>query len=95
MKLTSKDVEHVAMLARLELTEQEKDMFAEQLTEILEYVNKLNELDTSRVEPVFHVVPLKNVFREDEEKPSLSPEEALRNAPDRGGNFFRVPKVVQ
>ena len=95
MKITKKDVEHVAKLARLRLTEEEKEKFGKQLSEILEYVEKLNELDTEKVKPASHVVPLKNVMREDEVKPSLSVEEALANAPAREGKYFKVPKIIE
>lgn len=95
MKITKKDVEHVAKLARLRLTEEEKEKFGKQLSDILEYVEKLNELDTARVEPISHVVPLKNVMREDDVKPSLPVEEALANAPAREGKYFKVPKIIE
>ena len=95
MKITKKDVEHVAKLARLRLTEEEKEKFGKQLSEVLEYVEKLNELDTTRIEPTSHVVALKNVMREDEVKPSLPAEEVLRNAPDREGKYFKVPKIIE
>jgi len=83
VKITIKDVEHVARLARLELNEAEKERMRAQLDSILSYIDKLNELDTSAVEPTSHVLQMVNVFREDEVRPSLSQEEALANAPDR------------
>ncbi|MCK4262278.1 Asp-tRNA(Asn)/Glu-tRNA(Gln) amidotransferase subunit GatC [bacterium] len=95
MKISKKDVEHVAKLARLRLAEEEKEKFGKQLSEILEYVKKLNELDTEKVEPTSHVVPLKNVMREDEVRPSLPVEDVLRNAPVREGKYFKVPKIIQ
>jgi len=95
MKLSSKEVEHIAMLARLKLTEEEKELFSEQLSKILEYIEKLNELDTEDVEPTSHVIPLRNVFREDHPAPSLSVDDALKNAPDRAGSFYRVPKIIE
>ncbi|MCK4325708.1 Asp-tRNA(Asn)/Glu-tRNA(Gln) amidotransferase subunit GatC [bacterium] len=95
MKISKKDVEHVAKLARLRLAEEEKEKFGKQLSEILEYVEKLNELDTEKVEPTSHVVPLKNVMREDEVRPSLPVEDVLRNAPVREGKYFKVPKIIQ
>jgi len=94
MKLTRKNVEHVALLARLRLTEQEIELFATQLTKILGYVEKLNELDTDQVEPLFHVVSLHNVFREDKVTPSLPLEKALQNAPDKFQGCFKVPKIL-
>ncbi len=95
MKITKKDVEHVAKLARLKLTEEEKEKFGKQLSRILEYVEKLNELDTDKAEPTSHVVPLKNVMREDKIKPSLPVEEVLANAPVREGKYFKVPKIIE
>ena len=93
MSVTLKDVEYVAELARLSLSDQEKEKFTHQLNDILKYVEKLNELDTSSVEPLEHVTDLSDVMRDDEVTPSLSREEALRNAPDRTEKFFRVPSV--
>ncbi len=95
MKITIADVDHVAMLARLRFDEDEKAGMAAQLSRIVEYVEKLNELDTGDVSPMAHAVPLRNVLRDDEVRPSLDPEEALRNAPDREGDFFRVPRILE
>ena len=95
MKITMQEVEHVARLARLELNEKEKEKMRSQLDSILSYIDKLNELDTSAVEPTSHVLPLTNVFREDEVRPSISQEEALANAPDRHDLLFRVPKILE
>lgn len=95
MKLTKKEVDHVAKLARLALTEEEKEQLAGQLNDILAYVDKLNQLDTEGVEPLAHVFPAVNVFREDEVRPSLPIEEVLRNAPDKEGRFFKVPSVLE
>jgi aspartyl-tRNA(Asn)/glutamyl-tRNA(Gln) amidotransferase subunit C len=95
MKITVNDVEKVAGLARLSFADDEKELFAKQMSGILEYVEKLNELDTSGVEPTSHVLPIKNVFREDVVKPSSSPDEILANAPDRSGDFYRVPKIIE
>jgi len=95
MKITMKEVEHVARLARLELTDDEKERMRAQLDSILSYIDKLNELDTSAVEPTSHVLPMMNVFRDDEVRPSLSQEEALANAPDRQDLFFRVPRILE
>ena len=94
MSVTLKDVEHVAKLARLEFTEEEKEKFTHQLNEILAYVEKLNELDTSSVAPLSHVIELFNVFREDVARPSSPQEEMLKNAPERTEKFFKVPKVI-
>jgi aspartyl-tRNA(Asn)/glutamyl-tRNA(Gln) amidotransferase subunit C len=89
------EVEHVAKLARLELTEEEKRLFAEQLGAILEYAAKLNELDTSGVEPTTHVLPISNVLRGDEIRPSWPLEQVLRNAPDEEDGQFKVPAVLE
>ena len=94
MSVTIKDVEHIAELARLEFSPQEKEKFTHQHNDILKYIDKLNELDTSKVEPLSHVIELSNVFREDVVKPSISPEEALKNAPAKTGSLFKVPKVI-
>jgi len=95
MKISKDDVKHVARLARLRLTEEEKEKFGKQLNQILAYVEKLNELNIENVEPTSHVVPLTNVLRKDEVKPSLSEEEALANAPERKGKYFKVPKIIE
>jgi aspartyl-tRNA(Asn)/glutamyl-tRNA(Gln) amidotransferase subunit C len=94
MPVTIKDVEHIAKLARLEFTEEEKQKFTHQMNQILTYVEQLNKLDTSKVEPLSHVIELSNVFRSDVAKPGLSPDEALRNAPAKTDKFFKVPKVI-
>lgn len=94
MIITRQQVEHVAQLARLELTEEEKEVYTSQLNSILEYVKVLDELDTSQVQPMAHVLPIHNVFRPDESRPSIDKEEALENAPDRQGGFFKVPRIV-
>ncbi|MBI3994794.1 MAG: Asp-tRNA(Asn)/Glu-tRNA(Gln) amidotransferase subunit GatC [Nitrospirae bacterium] len=95
MKLSKEEVEHVAKLARLAVSEDEKEAFSRQLSEILTYVGKLNELDTSKVEPTSHVLDLSNVFRDDVVRESLPPVEALANAPDHDNNHFRVPKIIE
>lgn len=95
MNITVKDVEHVASLARLSLTSEEKQLYANQLNAVLKYVEKLNELDTSEVPPTTHVLPLSNVMREDETRPSTSLELVLKNAPDVEDGQFRVPAVIE
>ena len=95
MKINREQVAHVAKLARLAMTPDEAERFTEQLSNILTYVEKLNQADTSRVEPTSHVLPLFNVFREDQVRPSLPAEKALENAPDREGPFFKVPKIIE
>jgi len=88
------DVEHVALLSRLYLTDEEKKLYAGQLSEILEYAKMLNELDTENVPPTAHVLPLKNVFREDREGIHLPLDKTMQNAPDRDENYFKVPRIV-
>lgn len=95
MSLTKTEVDHVARLARLELTDAEKEEFTGQLNEILHFVEKLKELDTTGIEPMAHAIPVTNVFRADLVEPSIDTESALSNAPDRIGDFFKVPKVLE
>ncbi len=95
MAATELDVQYVAQLARLNLTKEEEQKFGAQLGQILGYIAKLNELDVSQVEPTAHAVPLVNVTRPDEIRPSLSNEEALRNAPASANGLFIVPKIVE
>ena len=95
MAVTMKDVERVASLARLEFSDEEKKTLMNQLNRILEYMEKLNELDTSNVEPLAQVVPLTNVFREDKVKPSQPVSDILKNAPAKTDKFFKVPKVIE
>ena len=91
--ITIKDVEHVAKLARLELTEEEKEKFTGQLGAVLEYVNQMNEVDTSNVEPMAHAIDFSNVMREDKVFYEQTKEELMKNAPDEENGFFRVPKI--
>jgi aspartyl-tRNA(Asn)/glutamyl-tRNA(Gln) amidotransferase subunit C len=95
MKLTVTDVEHVARLARLELSADEKNLFADQMGAILDYVEKLNELDTGNILPTSHAVPMENAFRPDQACPSIGIEKAMANAPKRADNFYHVPKVIE
>jgi aspartyl-tRNA(Asn)/glutamyl-tRNA(Gln) amidotransferase subunit C len=90
-----KDVEHVARLARLALTDAEIEKMREQLNGILAYIEKLNALPTEGVEPTSHAVPMVNVMRDDAPGPCLPRDEALANAPDRAGEFFRVPRIIE
>ena len=94
MPVTLKDVEHIATLARLEFTEEEKAMFTHQLNSILAYVEQLNRLDTTNVEPLSHVIELDEAYREDIVKPGVTQQDALRNAPAKTDKFFKVPKVI-
>lgn len=93
--LDVKDVKYVAHLARLGLTPEEEQKFGAQLGQVLGYIEKLKEVDVSQVEPTAHAVPLVNVTRPDVVRPSLSNDEALRNAPKKGGGLFVVPKIVE
>jgi len=94
MALTPETVKQVAGLARLSLAEAEVELLTRQLNDILNYVEKLNELDTTDVPPMAHVLELNNALREDEAQDSLPLEEALANAPDRQRNSFAVPKII-
>ena len=94
MKVGRKEVEYVAMLARIELSENEKDLYSEQLSTILEFFDRLKEVDTEGVPPTSHVLDLVNAYRPDQVRPSLGVEAVLRNAPDRANRFFRVPKIL-
>ena len=93
-KIDEAQVRKVAKLSRLELTDAEVDEFTGQLSAILDYVEKMNELDTTGVEPLAHCLPINNVFREDSVKESLGTEKALANAPQRDEDFFKVPKIL-
>ncbi|MBI2486542.1 MAG: Asp-tRNA(Asn)/Glu-tRNA(Gln) amidotransferase subunit GatC [Deltaproteobacteria bacterium] len=95
MRISKYTVRHVAELARLEFKEEELEKFAEQLGNILEHIEELNELDTSNVEPTFHVLDLSTPLREDVVEPWLNADEALENAPQREEDFFAVPKVIE
>jgi aspartyl-tRNA(Asn)/glutamyl-tRNA(Gln) amidotransferase subunit C len=94
-KITRAEVEQVARLARLELTDDEQERMTAQLDAILGYIDKLNALDTSAVEPTTTVIPMVSVMREDTVRPSLTQEDALENAPDREDVFFRVPRIIE
>lgn len=94
-RISLKDVEHVARLARLELSAAEKERMRKELDGILSYIDKLRALDTTGVEPTSHAVPLTNVMRDDTEVASLPQDEMLANAPDRHGELFRVPKIIE
>lgn len=93
--ISREQVDHVARLARLGLTETEKDEFTRQLNRILEHVAVLNRLDTEGVEPTFHVLDLKNVFRMDQSGEGLRREDALANAPEAQDGCFKVPKITE
>jgi aspartyl-tRNA(Asn)/glutamyl-tRNA(Gln) amidotransferase subunit C len=95
MKITKQEVEHVAKLARLELSEQEKEKLTDQLSNILTYVEKLNELDTGGVDPTAHVLDIRNVMRNDVAGESLTRERALANAPEKAAGHYKVPKIIE
>ena len=88
-------VAHVARLARLALTDAELETMREQLNAILAHIDALKAVDTTGVEPTSHAVPQFNVMREDEPRPCLPVEDMLANAPDRAGDFFRVPRIIE
>lgn len=91
--ITIKDVEHVAKLARLELTEEEKELYTKQLGDVLKYVDQMNEVDTSNVKPMAQVVDMVNVMREDVVHYEQTKEELMANAPEKENGFFKVPKI--
>ena len=94
MKITQKELEHVTHLARLTLSDQELDTMRGQLDNILSYIDKLGELDTSGIEPTTHVFSVNNAFREDVVTESLSRENSLANAPQQNNENFQVPKII-
>ena len=93
--ISREDVEHVARLARLALTSDELETMRTQLNAILVHIDALKAVDTTGVEPTSHAVPVVNVFREDEPRPAFPVEDMLRNAPDRAGQSFRVPRIIE
>jgi len=95
MKITGRVVEYVAHLARLELGPEEIDLYTQQLDRILAYMDQLNSLDTTGIEPTTHAIPLVNVFREDAVRYNFQVEEAVGNAPARVGPFFKVPPIIE
>jgi len=95
MKITEKDVEHIARLARLHLAPDELQVMTRQMDTMLGYVDKLNELNTDGVEPMAHAVPMSNAFREDNIEMSIGVERALQNAPESDGKCYTVPKVIE
>ncbi|BCJ87109.1 hypothetical protein skT53_20940 [Effusibacillus dendaii] len=95
VSITSKDVAHVANLARLKLTDQEMEQYTEQLNKILQHAEELQKLDLENVEPTSHVLPIQNVMRDDRTRQWLTNEQALSNAPDEDEGQFRVPAVME
>lgn len=94
-RITKEQVKHVANLARLSITEEETETFTKQLDAIITFAEQLNELDTEGIEPTTHVLNIRNVVREDEVRPSLQTEEALKNAPDQQDGQVKVPSVLE
>ncbi len=95
MKITGKDVENVALLARLEISPDQIDKFASQLSAVLDYAESLSKVDTQQVAPLAHVLSIQNVMRADVVTPSLNREAAQQNAPETDNGYFKVPKVVE
>jgi len=95
MKISREEVEYVANLARLALSDEEARQFTGQLDQILAHLDKLSELDTRDVPPTRHAIDVVNAFRDDEVKPSYDSETALQNAPSKEGPFFKVPKIIE
>ena len=95
MKLTLEEVEHIAELARMRLSDEEKARYGEQLSDILEYAARLQAVDTSGISPTSSFLPARSVLRSDEPQPGLSLQDALRNAPDTEKDQFRVPPVLE
>lgn len=95
MALSREQVLHIAELARLKLTDEETDLFVEQLSAILDYAQQLNDLDTDAIPPTAQVLSLRNVMREDEPQPCLTPDEALANAPARQDDYFQVRAILE
>ena len=95
MAVTRKDVDNVAALARLYFTDEEKEEMIGTLNDILEYFDKLSELDTEDIEPLTHILPVQNVMREDEVKPSFDQKTALKNAPKHSRGHFVIPRVIE
>ncbi|PJA98215.1 MAG: Asp-tRNA(Asn)/Glu-tRNA(Gln) amidotransferase GatCAB subunit C [Ignavibacteriales bacterium CG_4_9_14_3_um_filter_30_11] len=95
MSISKEQVKHIAKLARLKLNDEELESYTKELSSILDYIEKLNELDTANVEPLTHPIENNNVFREDELEDSVSREDALKNAPKEDGKYFKVPKVIK
>lgn len=94
MVLTRREVEHIAVLARLELTEEEKQRYAEQLSAIIDYAARLQAVDTRGIPPTSSVLPLHTALRPDQARPGLSPEDLFQNAPDVHNAQFKVPPVL-
>ena len=92
--ISKEEVEHVAWLARIELSEEDKDLFTKQFNEIIDYFKKIYAVDTKGVPPTHHVLGLVNIYREDKVLPSLPAKEVLKNAPKKERRFFRAPRII-
>lgn len=95
MKITREQVEHVANLARLNLTEEEKEQMITDMGVIIEFANRINEMNIDDINPTAHVIPINNVFREDNVNPSFSRDELLSNAPNKENGCYSVPRIVE
>ncbi|MBM3255465.1 MAG: Asp-tRNA(Asn)/Glu-tRNA(Gln) amidotransferase subunit GatC [Candidatus Omnitrophica bacterium] len=95
MAIDKNSVEYVAHLARIELQSKELEKLSSQLKDILSFIDKLNRIDTARINPTSHILPISNVLRQDQSKDSLAADKALENAPKKQGDFFSVPKVIE
>ncbi len=93
--ISEKDVQYVAGLARIHLKDEEIDLLTKDLEKILDYINKLDTLDVTEIQPTSHVLPLKNVYREDTVRPSLTQQEALKISVEQHEGSFKVPKVIE
>ena len=93
-KIDEKLIRHIGLLSRIELTDEQVAMFGRQMADIVAYMDKLQQLDTSGVEPMAHALPMRNVLAEDAPRDSLPTEAALANAPQRAGDLYKVPKVI-
>ena len=92
--ITIKDVEYIASLAKLHYSEEEKQSFIVQFNKIIEYMNILNKIDTTKVQPLLQVIELNNVFREDKVSVTVQQEDILKNAPEKKGSFFKIPRTI-
>jgi aspartyl-tRNA(Asn)/glutamyl-tRNA(Gln) amidotransferase subunit C len=95
MAITREEVEHIALLSRLKLEPEEIELYTKHLQEILGYAEQIQALPTEDIEPMTHSIRITNVMREDKVEPMLNNEDALENAPDRSGPYFKVPKVTE
>lgn len=94
-RISKEEVKHVANLARLAITEDETEMFTNQLDAIITFAEQLNELDTTGVEPTTHVLEMKNILREDKAEKGLPVEDVVKNAPDHKDGYIRVPSILE